>query len=222
MLLIFKKKQEDMLFKLTHPLPKKFRVAVSGGVDSMAALNWLNQKSRQSSIIEVLHVNHGTEHAHMYDSFVKHKCEELGLKSTTYHLKDPPQKGESKEKHWRDARYHFFHSYEEPVILCHNMDDCLEEYIMNTMVRGRQGTIPYANKNCIRPFRLWRKKSIIDYANRKGLDWVEDPTNSDTSYKRNYIRHKIVHNVLAINPGIWKIVEREIKKTDKRLENAQT
>jgi len=216
LLSIFKRKQKDMLFRLTHPLPKKFRVAVSGGVDSISALNWLN-RSKHNAIVEVLHVNHGTEYAHMYESFVRHKCKELDLKCTTYHLTEPPSEGESKEKYWRDVRYRFFHSYEEPVILCHNMDDCLEEYIMNTMVRGRTGTIPYANRNCIRPFRLWRKQGILDYANRNSLDWVEDPTNTDTGFKRNYIRHNIVENIITINPGIWKIVEREIDKTDKRL-----
>ena len=87
---------------------------------------------------------------------------------------------------------------------------------MCSMVRGYLGTIPYSNGNCVRPFRLWKRKDIKEYMLNSGVFWCEDNSNIDMKFKRNYIRHKIVPYIREINPGIYKLVERAIKEQDKR------
>ena len=201
------------MFKLTHPLPNKYWVAVSGGMDSMAVLNWLNKPSRRESLLGVMHVNHMTGFfANDAAQLVRLWCEQLNIKVKYLLLEEQPPQGESKEAWWRDRRYEFFHSVNEPVILAHNFNDCLEEYIMCTMVRGYQATIPYANKNCVRPFRLWKRADIENFMKWYGFPWEEDPSNQDTKYKRNFIRHEIVPKVLELNPGVFNIVERLIRE----------
>lgn len=201
-------------FNLTHSLPRKFWVAVSGGIDSMAVLNFLNKPARQDALLGILHVNHNTgafaDEAH---NFVRTYQKHYGIRAE-YHVIDghPPQ-GQSKEAWWRDQRYSFFHSFNGPVILAHNFDDCLEEYIMCTMVRGYSSTIPYRNGNCIRPFRLWKREGIKQYMEKFGHKWVEDPTNFNTNYKRNYIRHELVPRIKELNPGVYNIVERLVHQT---------
>jgi tRNA(Ile)-lysidine synthase TilS/MesJ len=171
------------MFKLTHPLPAKYWVAVSGGVDSMSALHWLTKPSR-GGLLGIIHIDHGTEHAKdarwLVEGLLRDK---QGINCLTFEIEGKPPQGESKEAWWRDRRYDIFQNqvpgYEE-IILAHHFDDCLEEYIMNTMVRGYPDTIGYSH---------------------------------DTSFKRNHIRHNIVPEILKLNPGVYNIVERCIEES---------
>ena len=197
------------MFKLTHKLPRHCWVAVSGGVDSMAALEWLNKSDR---VLGILHVNHNTgAFSNKAHEFVKEYARARNIEFRCLELDSEPPKGESKEAWWRDKRYEFFHSFKESVVLGHNFDDCLEEYVMCTMVRGFSGTIGYNNGNCIRPFRLWKRDCIEDYAARKDVKWIEDPSNVEVRFKRNYIRHEIIPKLKELNPGVYNIVRKLVE-----------
>jgi tRNA(Ile)-lysidine synthase len=200
------------MFKLTHKLPVKYWVAVSGGVDSMSVLHWLRKPSR-NGLIGVVHIDHQTSHATNARKFVEEFCRTEGITNClTYEVDGIPPVGESKEAWWRDQRYNIFKQVpgEEKIILGHNFDDCLEEYIMCTMVRGFSDTIGYSNGRCVRPFRLWKKKDIRAYADKNSVPYIEDPSNVDTRFKRNFIRKYIVPNILTLNPGVYNIVEKLI------------
>ena len=118
---------------------------------------------------------------------------------------------ESWEEHWRNQRYNFLHSLDFPVITAHNLDDCVETWIFSSM-HGAPKVINYSYGNVIRPFLLVKKSEIVNYAVRHNLSWVEDESNLDISYMRNYIRHEIVPRALVVNPGIHKVVARKVKE----------
>ena len=201
------------MFKLTHTLPERYWVAVSGGLDSMSALHWLNKPSRMDSLLGVLHVNHNTgDFSNEAHEFVKSHCTLNGLELRDIKLSKLIPPGVSKEEYWRECRYEFFDNFKESIILGHNFDDCLEEYVMCTMVRGFSDTIAYSRGHCVRPFRLWKRKYIQAYADRNRLVWLNDPSNEDTKYKRNYIRHEIVPRIRMLNPGVYNIVERLVRE----------
>lgn len=205
-----------MRFRLTHPLPEKYWVAVSGGVDSMSVLHWLDKPSRRDNLLGVVHVYHGTEYGCLASEHVSNHCKRKGITLCHFSIKEPVPQGRSKEDWWREKRYEFFSQVpgKDPIILAHHMDDCLEEYLMCVLVRGRMGTIPYQHGRCIRPFRLWHKEDIWDYAERNEVAWVNDPSNDNIAYKRNYIRNRIVDRALKLNPGLYKIVKRAIDVQD--------
>lgn len=206
--------------KLTHKLPRKYWIAVSGGIDSMAALHWLNKRSRRSSLLGLLHVNHNTgEFANEAEKFVRQFGLDNDIPVDVLSIKDNPPKGVSKEAWWRDKRYEFFKSFEAPIILGHNFDDCLEEYIMCTMVRGYSSTIAYSNENCVRPFRLWKRKDISKYMRDNSFSHIEDPSNKETNFKRNYIRHEIVPKIKELNPGVYNIVRRLIENAEQNTKS---
>ena len=99
-----------------------------------------------------------------------------------------------------------------PIVLAHNLDDCVEQYVINTVVRpSKTVTIRYNGpSNTIRPFRTWKKSDIIDYAKRNNLTYIEDPSNSDDSLTRNYVRHQIIPLILNVNPGLYTQVKEKV------------
>lgn len=214
------------MFKLTHPLPNKYWVAISGGIDSAAVFHWLNKPSNKDRLLGAVYVNHGTEYGSgvewLLDEYYEKK---LGINVVRFKITDPIPDGESKEKFWRDQRLAFFDKVpgNDPIILAHNLDDCLEEMVMCSFVRGYEATIPYSNGRCIRPFRLWSKKDIRSYAARQSppFPWLEDPSNMDTKYRRNFIRHNIVPQIKKLNPGVYKVVERLVRHQDEEIEHWQ-
>jgi tRNA(Ile)-lysidine synthase len=212
-----------MGFRFTHPLPEKCMVAVSGGVDSMSALHFLSQV--EGRIKRVIHVNHDTgDFAEDAEALVRKVCEEQRLGLTVRRITDNVDEGESKENFWREQRYQFFKeewvNHHAPIVLAHTLEDCFEEYIICTMIRGYSGTIPYRRACCIRPFRLWHRDEIEDYARRHSLRWITDPSNLDTTkFLRAKLRRLITPRIRFINPGVYKIVEKVIREQDERDEN---
>ncbi len=201
------------MFKLTHELPKSCWVAVSGGIDSMVALHWLAKTGRVNGVI---HVNYKTskfsDEAEQLVRRVAHYtkgCQNVWCTTVPYGTP-------ANEEAWRDFRYNFFSKVPDThIVTAHNMNDCLEEYITCTMKRGYVGTIPYRRGNVIRPFRQWTRDQICEYAEYHQVEFLEDPSNENTDFDRNLIRHEVVPHLLKINPGIWNIVSQAIITQDK-------
>jgi len=178
----------------------------------MAVLHFLNKPSKDN-LAGVVHIDHNTSHAVEAKRFVEQYCNKENIECFTYEIGDDPPAGESKENWWREKRYSIFNEVpgNESIILAHQLDDCVEEYLMCALVRGFRATIPYQHGRCIRPFRLWRKEDIRKYADKHGVEYVEDPSNKDTRFKRNLIREKIMPYALELNPGLYNIVQRLIE-----------
>lgn len=208
-----------MLFILSHTLPEKFFVAVSGGVDSMASLHWLNTESKRDKIQGVVHFNHKTTFSLRAQELVRKYCQAWDIPFILGILKEDVLKKGSIEHFFRTHRYTFFDSVEPtniPIIVAHQLDDCLEEYIACTMVRGFMGTIPYQRGRVIRPFRLWKRQSILEYAKKEGIEYIDDPSNADEKFRRNFIRHSLVPRILTMNPGVYTLVKKAISMQDNR------
>ena len=196
------------MIRLLGHIPKpKFGIAVSGGVDSMAVLDFLsNGKTRPT----VIHFNHGTDYGHQAEKFLKEYCEERGLEIFIGGTELIPQS--NKEKFWSDLRYEFFSTFDFPIMTCHHLDDCVETYIFSCL-RGFQSVIPYRRGNVIRPFLLNEKKVFYDWCEKKKVPFIEDQSNSDLDFNRNRIRHQIVPEALKVNPGLKTIVKKMIQDT---------
>lgn len=180
----------------------------------MAALHWLLRGNKLGGVI---HVNHGTgSWADEAEEFVTQTCRDLNIDFGMMRLLDAPPPGASKEDWWRKERYRFFelqaHMDDMHVVTAHNLDDCVEEYVINCVVRGRQGTIPYQNGAVIRPFRTWSRDDITDYAIRHQLLWKDDPSNTNTKFLRNKIRHQTLPHLYDLNPGLHTMVRRMIER----------
>ena len=83
---------------------------------------------------------------------------------------------------------------------------------MKGTFHGESKLIPHKRGNKIyRPFLMTEKSSILNYANRKAIDWIEDPSNRMTkNIMRNHIRHNVMPQVLKVNPGIRKTIRKKL------------
>ena len=195
------------VIKVQGKIPRKVGIAVSSGIDSMVVLEFL----RKNHDITVYHFNHGSPNADLFERFIRASCAKMEIPIKVGDIKNPKPKGKSLEEHWRDERYTWLREQGETVVLGHHLDDCVESYIFN-MCQGKNYTIPYRHSNCIRPFRLTRKTQIHNYALNNKIVWIEDPSNVNTMYKRNYIRYEVMPTILKINPGLHKVIAKRIKE----------
>ncbi|HSX17855.1 MAG TPA: tRNA lysidine(34) synthetase TilS [Candidatus Saccharimonadales bacterium] len=176
-------------------LKGRYVVAVSGGVDSIVLLDVLS-KLPEVEII-VAHFNHGIRPGSAKDQeLVKNAARKYNL---------PFEAGygrlgfDASEEQAREARYKFLDSLKQKnsadaIITAHHQDDLIETAILNILRgTGRRGLSSIIdNPDVLRPMLGVAKKDILTYARSHDLEWLEDPSNKDEKYLRNYIRHKII------------------------------
>jgi tRNA(Ile)-lysidine synthase len=191
--------------------PKQVAVAVSGGPDSMAILDFLIKGKRE---ILALHFNHGTKHGEVAEKFVTNYCNENGIDWEVRRISREKLPSESPEEYWRNERYLFLdhHAKYLPVITCHHLNDQVENWILTSILDGKPRLIPYRRGNVIRPFLTTRKASLESWCDRKGIPYLIDMSNFDPKYARSRVRNKIVPEALAINPGLYKVIRKKVKK----------
>ena len=197
-------------------IPLNVAVAVSGGADSMAALDFI-RRGRQK--VTALHYNHGTHHADEAQQLVTEYCKKYDIELITDKMLISPPKGESLENYWRKCRYKFFNECNvETVITCHHLDDAVENWIF-TSLHGNPMMIPLVRDQFIRPFLSTPKEILVEWCDRKYVPYINDPSNLDTRFMRNYIRHEIIPKAMRVNPGIKKVIKKKIFQMQKTINN---
>ena len=171
--------------------PKKYLIAVSGGVDSVVLLEMLAKKHKN---ILVAHFDHGIREDSKEDAiFVRQLAVKYGVKFFT---KREELGANASEEKARRARYKFLRELSEKqnatIVTAHHLDDVVETIIIN-MVRGTgwRGLAVLNAEDIYRPLINFEKQEIINYAKQNNLKWREDSTNSLNVYMRNIVRHKI-------------------------------
>lgn len=198
------------MIRIQGKLPREVVVACSGGVDSMAIVDFLKRNHK----VTIQFVHHCTEASDEAHSFLDDYTDNHDVGFSVGYINEEVPMGVSQEEHWRNERYKIFRVWKMPVITCHHLDDCVETWIWSSM-HGTGKIIPYRNRNVIRPFRLNRKQEFIDWCMNKNVSWVEDKSNSDNRYIRNYIRNQVVDKMLVINPGLHKVIAKKVETDNK-------
>lgn len=202
------------MLELLGRIPKDFYIACSGGTDSMTFLDFLMKYPKNK--ITILHFDHGTNyckeaHEFMYQFCIEHK---LSFVIESIHPQDKKQKNESWEVYWRRCRYNFLSKFKDkPILMCHQLNDCIETWIMSSMA-GNPHLIPYYNKkyNIIRPFLCVSKSQVNDWRKRHNVKCVIDGSNYDIRMKRNFVRHVMMQDIYKLNPGIEKTIRKLIRQ----------
>ncbi len=196
--------------------PGRYIVAVSGGVDSIVLLDLL-RKNPDLELI-VAHFDHGIRHnSHKDAQFVSYTARGLGL---VFEVGKGRLGYSTSEDTARQARYKFLNQIQskykaDGIITAHHQDDLIETAFINLLRgTGRRGlTSIILNDNVRRPLLRYGKNQIMAYALKNGLAWIEDSTNLNTIYLRNYIRINIMTSLTLEQKSTI------IKNIDKVAEN---
>ena len=193
------------MINISFPIPREVTIAFSGGVDSVAVADFL----RRNHKITLLYVDHKDQARTKELPLVQEYACKWNVRLLIRQINTNKPKNTSTEEHWRNERYRIFSAYDNTIITCHHLDDCVETWVWSSM-HGCGKLIPYTNCNVIRPFLTTRKQEFISWCKRRELEWAEDLSNLNTDYTRNYIRHEMMPHVLKINPGIHKTIKRKL------------
>lgn len=190
-------------------------VGVSGGIDSMCLLHFLHANKEKLDIdVVAVHINHGIREASDDEArFVLNKCKELGVHCYKFSIDSPKlaaNKKVSLETAARDGRYGVFETLikrdiVDKIALAHHQSDQAETILMHILrgsgLSGARGMEPTRDGIYIRPMLPVSKAEIEEYASVNGIDYVEDESNADTSYARNYIRNVVMKDILKRYPN---------------------
>ncbi len=187
-------------------------VAYSGGLDSHALLHLL---AKQHAIIRAVHVNHGlSENALQWVEHCKQVCAELNIDLTVISIEVKPKKGESLEAVARTLRYQKIFSQlqtGEILLTAHNQNDQAETLLLQ-LLRGAGpkglSAMPEISERHHRPILNYSRAEIVDYANQHQLLWIEDESNQNLSFNRNFIRHQIMPKLTERWPSAHKTIAR--------------
>ena len=194
-------------------------VALSGGKDSMALLHVLYNNLPKGNV-KAINVEHGIrgEESLVDTEFVKAECKKLGVELLCFSADCPTlakQNAMSLEEVARKVRYEFFKQAVDSgfcnlVATAHHLSDSVETILFN-MFRGSGGggvTGIDSRGYIIRPFADITRQEIDLYVDKNGISFVEDSTNLDENYTRNYIRNAIIPKIKQRFPEMEKAISR--------------
>jgi tRNA(Ile)-lysidine synthase len=184
-----------------------FAVGLSGGIDSVVLLHALAQIRQIKSLsLSAIHINHGiSPHASTWQEFCKTLCTSLAVPLTIRHYTVIKTGGESLENKARQVRYSAFATLEAQVIaLAHHQNDQIET-TLSQICRGSDlhniGAMQVISlkqtKVVWRPLLEVPKVQIQAYAKQYGLAYIQDESNLDIKFLRNFIRQDILPRLIT-------------------------
>jgi tRNA(Ile)-lysidine synthase len=191
--------------------PARFAVAFSGGADSTVLLAALARLAGREAV-RALHVDHGlstqsSEWARHCAAFAA----QLGIACRIERVAVARDGGVGLEAAARAARYRWLGEALAPgevLVTAHHADDQLETVLLRIArgagVRGLRGIIgfaPFARGFLGRPLLGATRALIREHAVAWGFRWLEDPMNADPHHDRNWLRARVLPDLVARWPA---------------------
>ncbi|MGY3639837.1 tRNA lysidine(34) synthetase TilS [Pseudomonas sp. PK-RTE-24] len=205
-----------------------WRIAFSGGLDSTVLLHLLATLANTESLpaLSAIHIHHGLQAA--ADAWPQHcqaVCNALGVPLQVKRV--TVKGGASLERAARDARYAAFSSLTQSndVLLTGQHRDDQAETLLFRLLRGAGvrglGAMPQRRPvgqgTLVRPLLDVSRAELEGYAQAHQLRWIEDPSNQDRQFSRNYLRHQ----VMPVLTERWPQAQASMARTAAHLREAQ-
>lgn len=200
--------------------PQRLVVAFSGGVDSRVLLELAAQYTKTHGIdCQAIHVHHGlSDNADQWAEQCQVWCDDLSVPLAVERVSLDVHSGESIEKLARDARYNAFKSHlrqGDVLVTGQHVDDQVETFLL-ALKRGSgpkglssmAKVMPFSGAHIVRPMLSVTRAEIEAFARRMGLTWVEDESNQDVRFDRNFIRHQVTPLLTERWPSFRESVSR--------------
>jgi len=208
---------------------RALHVAFSGGLDSSVLLHALVQLAQQEPLppLSAIHIAHGLqEAARDWPQCCLAFCRSLGIPLQVIRVR-VDTRASSLEQAARQARYSAFAAHLKPgelLLLAQHQDDQAETLLLRLLrgagVRGLAAmpkSRPLGQGHLLRPLLDCPREELQQYANARGLRWLEDPSNQDTCFARNHLRH----NVLPALRQHWPAAGRTLARASEHQREAQ-
>ena len=211
---------------------EQYLIAYSGGVDSHVLLHLCSQLKNSPSGFDqsfsAVYIDHGLSYdSKKWGKHCQHICFEMDIPLTIVEVDARPEKGQSPEASARIARYRAFSQLlgkDECLLTAQHLDDQAETLLLQ-LLRGSGpkglSAMPrvksFAPGILCRPMLDYKKQDILAYAEQHQLEWIEDESNQEERYDRNYLRH----TVLPLLTKRWPAVQENFAKSAELLAESQ-
>ncbi|HEY5993231.1 MAG TPA: tRNA lysidine(34) synthetase TilS [Gallionellaceae bacterium] len=184
------------------PAGSSILVGLSGGVDSVVLLHLLATLAPLHSWkLSALHVHHGiSPNADAWAAFCAKLCELRAIPLQIERVDIAPLRAKGIEAAARELRHAaLFRQPVDFIALAHHQDDQAETLLLQLLrgagVKGVAAMPPVrealSGPVLLRPLLDTSRIELEEYAARHALDWVEDESNTDERYPRNFLRHRV-------------------------------
>ena len=208
--------QQLQVFFSAYPNLREYYVAYSGGLDSTVLLHAMHEAKLP---IRAIHVNHHLQkQSDDWQQHCEQQCKQWGIAHSIEHaeIQKLPQK--SIEDLARETRYQLLTSQldnHSALITAHHQND-LAETILLQLLRGAGPAGLAAMPACkvlnkgvhLRPLLAVSRAELLAYANEHQLQWIEDPSNQNEEYDRNYLRNIIMPKLVERWPAAQQTLSR--------------
>ena len=185
--------------------PGPLLVGFSGGLDSRVLLELLARyiRQRMDFSLQAVHVHHGLNPlADQWLSHCQQTCLTLAIPFTAQRVEIEKQSRQSLEDLARQARYAVFRQYLPKggtLLTAHHQDDQLETLLL-ALKRGSGprglAAMPmesnFADGHLVRPLLSFSRQQLLDWAISQQLSWIEDDSNHDDRFDRNFLRQRVI------------------------------
>lgn len=204
-------------------------VAYSGGVDSHVLLHCLHVLRAQGLItnpLSAIHIHHGlSPNADSWWQHCQQVCQALAIPLQAAKVKVSKQNRQSLEAVARTVRYAKITELAPVhalVLLAQHQDDQLETILLQLKrgagPKGLAGMAEFSEHvgdaytgktvSFFRPLLNTSRADIIDYALHNQLQWIEDESNQNIDFERNFLRHKVLPTLIQKWPELAKTASR--------------
>lgn len=186
------------------PAVRRYWIAYSGGCDSHVLLHAMAGLRVQLAVpVQAIHINHGLQsEATSWEAHCQQVCDSLSMPVEIVRVDARHGAGESPEEVARWARYGVFEELMQDgdvLLMAHHEDDQAETLLLQLLrgagVKGlaaMPGIAPLGRGKLARPLLGFTRAVLHQYARQQGLVWIDDPSNQDTRFDRNFLRHEVM------------------------------
>ncbi len=206
------------LIELAGPKPRVV-VAFSGGVDSTVLVHLLVQQRRKLGSLRLVHVDHGLQAASgEWSRCCARQARAWRIPLISLNAKIERNRGESPEAAARDARYKLLAEAMKPgeiLVTAQHRDDQVETLLLQLFrgagvsgLSGMPAIAPFGPGPIARPLLDVPRAQIEVVARNARLRWIDDPSNSDMRFSRNFLRQRVMPLIREHWVGVDKALAR--------------
>lgn len=183
---------------------RTYWLAFSGGLDSTVLLHLLvNVASLYPLKWRVVHIHHGLSvNADYWSKHCEQVCKKWNVKFDLKQINAQSISGESPEEKARQTRYAVFADLlnsQDILLTAHHMDDQAETVLLQLFRgAGPKGLAAMSHFTAFkqgflgRPLLDFPRQTLLEYAKQNQLHWIEDESNQNINFTRNFIRHEVM------------------------------